>query len=283
MLGHEPRGDGIVEGRVRLSRDVRLLEATVLVEGGVGAIGGFAGDHDGISIWQDPGVRFHVGHRVIGKLLHEAPGGGALPGQSLVDFNRCGVPLVAVPITYEQPAIAKRIEWCGVGKTVRYRGLTASAIREAVEEVLLDGNFSDPDIPPGFAPFGIAISSDDKTLFVADPGAGTADGFDPGVLSGAQLGQLQLRHVGLELGDIDLFVYHQANARILAAVGERLSLDRGRVIDCIDRYGNTSSATLPIALADARERGLLEPGMNVLLAAFGAGFTWGAGVIQWGP
>ena len=56
---------------------------------------------------------------------------------------------------------------------------------------------------------------------------------------------------------------------------------RERVIDCIDRYGNTSSATLPIALADARERGMLEPGMNVLLAAFGAGFTWGAGVIQW--
>jgi 3-oxoacyl-[acyl-carrier-protein] synthase III len=88
--------------------------------------------------------------------------------------------------------------------------------------------------------------------------------------------------VGLELDDIGLFVYHQANARILAAVGERLGVDSERVIDCIDRYGNTSSATLPIALADARERGMLEPGMNVLLAAFGAGFTWGAGVIQWG-
>jgi 3-oxoacyl-[acyl-carrier-protein] synthase-3 len=88
---------------------------------------------------------------------------------------------------------------------------------------------------------------------------------------------------GLDLDDIDLFVYHQANARILAAVGERLGLEDKRVINCIDRYGNTSSATLPIALADARERGLLEPGMNVLLAAFGAGFTWGAGVIEWRP
>ena len=84
------------------------------------------------------------------------------------------------------------------------------------------------------------------------------------------------------LDDIDLFVYHQANARILTAVGERLGLPMDRVIDCIDRFGNTSSATLPIALADARERGMLEPGMNVLLAAFGAGFTWGAGVIEWG-
>jgi 3-oxoacyl-[acyl-carrier-protein] synthase III len=91
-----------------------------------------------------------------------------------------------------------------------------------------------------------------------------------------------IEQAGLELDDIDLFVYHQANARILAAVGEKLEIERERVIDCIDRYGNTSSATLPIAMADARERGMLEPGMNVVLAAFGAGFTWGAGVIQWG-
>ncbi len=90
------------------------------------------------------------------------------------------------------------------------------------------------------------------------------------------------QRAGVELDEIDLFVYHQANARILAAVGERLGLDSDRVINCIDRYGNTSSATLPIALADARERGMLEPGMNVLLSAFGAGFTWGAGVIEWG-
>jgi 3-oxoacyl-[acyl-carrier-protein] synthase III len=92
-----------------------------------------------------------------------------------------------------------------------------------------------------------------------------------------------VERAGLELDDIGLFVFHQANARILAAVGERLGIEDERVIDCIDRYGNTSSGTLPIALADARERGMLAPGMNVVLAAFGAGFTWGAGVIQWGP
>ena len=64
-------------------------------------------------------------------------------------------------------------------------------------------------------------------------------------------------------------------------MGERLGLDEARVVNSIDRYGNTSAATLPIALVDARERGMLEPGMNVLLAAFGSGFTWGAGVIEW--
>ena len=66
------------------------------------------------------------------------------------------------------------------------------------------------------------------------------------------------------------------------AVGERLGLDPSASIDCIDRYGNTSAATIPIALRRRAERGMLEPGTNVLLAAFGAGFTWGAGVIQWG-
>jgi 3-oxoacyl-[acyl-carrier-protein] synthase III len=86
---------------------------------------------------------------------------------------------------------------------------------------------------------------------------------------------------GLSLDDIGLFVYHQANARILTAVGDRLGLGDERVINSINRYGNTSAATLPIALAEASERGLLEPGMPVLLAAFGAGFTWGAGVIEW--
>jgi len=86
---------------------------------------------------------------------------------------------------------------------------------------------------------------------------------------------------GVELDDIDLFVYHQANIRILRAVAEKLDIDESRVVDCIDRYGNTSSATLPIALVDARERGMLDPGDTVLLAAFGAGFTWGAGVVEW--
>ncbi len=86
--------------------------------------------------------------------------------------------------------------------------------------------------------------------------------------------------VGLE--EIDLFVYHQANGRILSAVGERLGLPTDRVVDCIAEYGNTSAATLPLALAFSETQGLLAPGQRVLLGAFGAGFTWGATVITWG-
>ncbi|HEY3776362.1 MAG TPA: beta-ketoacyl-ACP synthase 3 [Solirubrobacteraceae bacterium] len=87
---------------------------------------------------------------------------------------------------------------------------------------------------------------------------------------------------GLRLDDVDLFVYHQANGRILTAVGERLGLDPTRVVDCIAEHGNTSAATLPLALDHAVERGLLHDGDRVLLGAFGAGFTWGASVLEWG-
>jgi 3-oxoacyl-[acyl-carrier-protein] synthase-3 len=87
---------------------------------------------------------------------------------------------------------------------------------------------------------------------------------------------------GLELDDIDLFVYHQANARITRALGERLGLAPDRVVDCIESLGNSSAATLPLALAEAERDGRLRPGARVLLSAFGAGFTWGGGVIEWG-
>ncbi len=86
----------------------------------------------------------------------------------------------------------------------------------------------------------------------------------------------------VRLEEIDLFVYHQANGRILSAVGERLGLPAERVVDCIAEYGNTSAATLPLALAFSESEGLLAPGRRVLLGAFGAGFTWGATVITWG-
>ncbi len=86
---------------------------------------------------------------------------------------------------------------------------------------------------------------------------------------------------GLALEEIDLFVYHQANSRIISAVGERLDLPGDRVIDCLREYGNTSAASIPIALSEAASTGLLRKGSRVLLSAFGAGLTWGAGILEW--
>ena len=88
---------------------------------------------------------------------------------------------------------------------------------------------------------------------------------------------------GRQLAEIDLFVYHQANSRIIQAVGNRLGLPADRVVDYVDRYANSSTATLPIALSVAEREGRLRAGDTVLLASFGGGFTWGATVVQWDP
>jgi 3-oxoacyl-[acyl-carrier-protein] synthase-3 len=92
-----------------------------------------------------------------------------------------------------------------------------------------------------------------------------------------------LAAVGADLADIDLFVYHQANSRIIRAVGQRLGLPADRVADYVDRFANSSTATLPIALSVAEQEGRLAPGSRVLLASFGGGFTWGATVVEWDP
>lgn len=84
------------------------------------------------------------------------------------------------------------------------------------------------------------------------------------------------------LEDIDVFVFHQANSRVLKAVGEELGLDPAKVVDCMDRFGNTSAATIPMAMCVAEESGLLRPGATVLSAAFGGGATYGAFVARWG-
>lgn len=78
-----------------------------------------------------------------------------------------------------------------------------------------------------------------------------------------------------------ILVPHQANGRILEAVARRLGFDPDRVVSNIDRYGNTSSGSIPIALCEAYEAGRLEPGDLVVVSAFGAGFAWGAGSFRW--
>jgi 3-oxoacyl-[acyl-carrier-protein] synthase-3 len=91
-----------------------------------------------------------------------------------------------------------------------------------------------------------------------------------------------VERAGLTLADIDLFVYHQANARITRALGERLGVGPERVVDCIEYLGNSSAATLPLGLQYALSDGRLRPGRRVLRGAPGGALTWGAAVAQWG-
>lgn len=94
------------------------------------------------------------------------------------------------------------------------------------------------------------------------------------------VGQL-LEDTGMSIDEIDLFIPHQANIRIIDAAVETLGIDREKVFVNLDRYGNTSSASIPISIAEALEQGRIKPGSNVMMVGFGAGLTWGASLFRW--
>ena len=86
---------------------------------------------------------------------------------------------------------------------------------------------------------------------------------------------------GLKPSDIDVMVPHQANVRIIDAAADRLGIPKERAFTNIHKFGNTSAAACAIALDEANRTGVIKPGNNVLLVAFGAGFTWAASVVRW--
>ena len=88
-------------------------------------------------------------------------------------------------------------------------------------------------------------------------------------------------HNGCAVSDIDLIIPHQANLRIILAFAEKLRIPREKVFVNIDRYGNSSAATVPLALDQAVRSGLIQPGHKVILTAFGGGLTWGSVFIRW--
>jgi 3-oxoacyl-[acyl-carrier-protein] synthase-3 len=93
--------------------------------------------------------------------------------------------------------------------------------------------------------------------------------------------QVTMERAGVTADDIALFVPHQANLRIMDAAAQRLAIPSDRIAVVLDRTGNTSSASIPLALADAADRGRLSPGDLVLLSGFGAGMTWASAVLRW--
>ena len=97
----------------------------------------------------------------------------------------------------------------------------------------------------------------------------------------AEICEKILRRNGLKPSDIDAFIPHQANRRIITATGERLGLRPESVIINIDRFGNTTAATIPLAMETARQECKLKKGSLVLLASVGAGFTTGATLLRW--
>jgi 3-oxoacyl-[acyl-carrier-protein] synthase III len=92
-----------------------------------------------------------------------------------------------------------------------------------------------------------------------------------------------VKQAGLTLDDINLFIPHQANLRIIRAGARALEVDESRIFVNLEKYGNTSSASIPLALCEAVESGRIRPSDHIVLIGFGAGLAWAAAVVQWGP
>ena len=105
--------------------------------------------------------------------------------------------------------------------------------------------------------------------------------FKAAVLSMADACDHALQRANLSAGDIDLLIPHQANIRIIEATAKHAGMPMDKVYVNVDRFGNTSAASIAIALDEAVRTGRLKPGMTVMLCAFGAGFTWGSMVVRW--
>jgi len=105
--------------------------------------------------------------------------------------------------------------------------------------------------------------------------------FKAAVLSMADACDHALQRAGLSAGDIDLLIPHQANIRIIEATAKHAGVPMDKVYVNVDRFGNTSAASIAIALDEAVKTGRLTPGMTVMFVAFGAGFTWASMVVRW--
>ena len=105
--------------------------------------------------------------------------------------------------------------------------------------------------------------------------------FKAAVLAMAEATDEALRRACVSAGQIDLFVPHQANLRIIEATAKHAGIPMDKVMVNLEKYGNTSAASIPIALEQALDEGRIGKGSLLLFVAFGAGFTWGSAVVRW--
>ena len=135
------------------------------------------------------------------------------------------------------------------------------------------------EVPGGIGRTGINHSDiDQKQYCIKMAGSAT---FKVAVKRMADVAQEALAFNGAKVEDLDLIVPHQANKRIISAVTDKLQVPMDKVFLNISKYGNTSAASIPIALHEARECGRIQPGNLILLMVVGAGLTWGATLIRW--
>jgi 3-oxoacyl-[acyl-carrier-protein] synthase-3 len=181
--------------------------------------------------------------------------------------------------------LSRIVDWTDRGTCVLFGDGAGAAVLEASDEG---------------TPMSFVLRSDGsgaKTLYAHGPCASPLDA-DPGAhfirMDGRQIFKFAVQAMdsatrevmsrsGLSVDDIDLLVPHQANMRIITATAKALGLPLEKAMINVDRYGNTSSASIPMALCEALEQGRLRDGDKVVMVAFGGGLVWGALLLEWTP
>ena len=140
--------------------------------------------------------------------------------------------------------------------------------------------------PGSFLGWDVGVDGTLVDLLYVDHGAGMVmrgqEVFRRAVRATVDSAKAALEHAGVGAGEIALFVPHQANQRIMEAIADRVGIPRDRIASVIDSTGNTSSASIPLALVAALEQSRLAPGDLILFAGFGAGMSWASVVWRWG-
>lgn len=139
-----------------------------------------------------------------------------------------------------------------------------------------DGSGGDKLCIPGSGPGAAKRPADTPTIAMAGN-----DVFKFAVRIMGEAAATVIEKAGLQTDDIDLFVPHQANIRIIDAAARRLELPPERVFINVEKYGNTSAASIPLALAEAHQHGRISAGDSLVLVGFGAGLTWASAAIEW--
>lgn len=203
-------------------------------------------------------------------------------------YLRCAPPGAAA-LVIGANVLSRRVNWQdphtaplfadGAGATVLHRGPGLAALRS----LWLDADGSAWDqiyIPAGGSRQPLDAGALAQGLHLMRMARGPAL-FRDAVHRLAGAARQALAAAGLEAAQVDAFIPHQANGRLVAAAAEALGIPPERTVVNVDRYGNTSAATIPLALHEAACQGRLRPGHRVLLAAVGAGMTAGAAVLEW--
>lgn len=203
------------------------------------------------------------------------------------DFIQAGRGKKALVIGAE--ALSRIIDWTDRNTCVLFGDGAGAVVLEATEEgdagilsshMHSDGSYLDLLYQPGFGTKMVPSVEgiNDRTSFLKMQGN---EVFKVAVRSLTDVSLEALAANDLSVDKVSLFIPHQANRRILEATAKRIKLKDEQVYINVHKYGNTSGATIPVAMDEANRAGMLKSGDIVLLSAFGGGFTWGSSLIRW--